>query len=299
MKNLRRFDVGGDAPEDVLFDGKGHIYTGLKDSNAVVRITIESGKIEQIARPGGRPLGMDWMPDGRILLCNTELGLQTIDIKTGKVEAVSVRGEQLNLCNNAHVLADGTIFVSDSSSKYPIDDYKKDLTENTSTGRLLKIAPDGTAAVLVDGLCFANGVVCLEEQNIALVAASGTCDITKVDLSTGVVSKFADTDGHPDNMSIGSDGRIWVAIPSEKSVPLAAVHQLPLFLRKIVANLPEAVQPKAVKCCRVQVFNTDGAVHAMHVGNSDTYHMVTGVRELDGLVALGSIEQHAIAVFEV
>ena len=58
-------------------------------------------------------------------------------------------------------------------------------------------------------------------------------------------------------------------------------------------------QPKALKCCCVQVFNTDGTTHAMHVGNSDTYHMVTGVRELDGLVALGSIEQNSIAVFEI
>ncbi len=266
MKNLRRIDVGGDAPEDPLFDGKGHIYTGLKDSNAVVRITMATGKVERIAQPGGRPLGMEWMPDGRILLCNTELGLQTIDVETGAVEPVPVVGETLHLCNNAHVLADGTILVSDSSSKYSVDAYKKDLAENTSTGRLLKIAPDGTATVLVDGLCFANGVVYLEEQNVALVAATGTCTITKVDLATGAVSRFADTDGHPDNMSIGSDGRIWVAIPSEKNAALASVHKLPLFLRKIVANLPEGIQPKAVKCCRVQVFNTNGTVHTNHIG---------------------------------
>jgi len=299
MKNLRRIEVGGSGPEDVLFDGKGHIYSGLKNSNAVVRIDIASSNVEIIAEPGGQPLGMDWMPDGRILLCNTELGLQTIDIKTGKVKSISVKGDRLHLCNNAHVLADGTILVSDSSSKYPVDKYQKDITENTSTGRLLKITPEGTATVLVNGLCFANGVVYLEARNVALVAATGTCEISQVNLTTGAVSKFADTDGHPDNMSIGSDGRIWVAIPSQKSAPLASVHKLPQFLRKIVANLPEMVQPKALKCCCVQVFNTDGTTHAMHVGNSDTYHMVTGVRELDGLVALGSIEQNSIAVFEI
>lgn len=299
MKNLRRIEVGGSGPEDVLFDGNGHIYSGLKNSNAVVRIDIASSNVEIIAEPGGQPLGMDWMPDGRILLCNTELGLQTIDIKTGKVNSISVKGDRLHLCNNAHVLADGTILVSDSSSKYPVDEYKTDITENTSTGRLLKVTPEGAATVLVDGLCFANGVVYLEARNVALVAATGTCEISQVNLTTGAVSKFADTDGHPDNMSIGSDGRIWVAIPSEKSAPLASVHRLPQFLRKIVANLPEMVQPKAVKCCRVQVFNTDGTTHAMHVGNSDTFHMVTGVRELDGLVALGSIEQNSIAVFEI
>lgn len=299
MKNLRRIDVGGDAPEDPLFDGKGHIYAGLKDSNAVVRITIASGNVEQIAQPGGRPLGMDWLPDGRILLCNTKLGLQAIDIKTCAVEPLETKGDTLHLCNNAHVLPDGTIFVSDSSSKFPVDEYKKDLAENTCTGRLLKRDPDGTTTVLADGLSFANGVVVLEKENAVLVAASGTCDVTRVDLATGAVTKFADTDGHPDNMSIGSDGRIWVALPSETNPALAIVHKMPFILRKLVASLPQKLQPKAVKCCRVQVFNTDGTVHALHVGDSDTYHMVTGVRELDGVVALGSIEQNAIALFEV
>ena len=299
MKNLRTINVGGKGPEDTLFDGKGHIYTGLKDGNAVVRISIASGSVSEIARPGGRPLGMDWLPDGRILLCNTELGLQAIDIETGAVEALEVNGDHLHLCNNAHVLPDGTILVSDSSSKYPVDFYKKDLAENTSTGRLLKRMPNGDTTVLADGLCFANGVVWLEKQNAALVAASGTCDITKVDLTTGAVSKFADTDGHPDNMSIGSDGRIWVALPSITNAALAKVHAMPLLMRKLVANLPEALQPKAVKCCRVQVFNTDGTVHTMHEGDSNIYHMVTGVRENDGLVALGSIDQTSIAVFEV
>ena len=120
-----------------------------------------------------------------------------------------------------------------------------------------------------------------------------------VDLATGAVSKFAETDGHPDNLSIGSDGRVWVAIPSVRNTALASVHKLPLVLRKVVANLPEVMQPKAGKCCRVQVFDPDGTVHATHVGDSNTYYMVTGVRERDGLVALGSIEQTAIALFEV
>ena len=298
MKNLRRIPVPGFAPEDVLFDVKGHIYTGLKESNAIVRIDPGSDAAEVVARPGGKPLGLEWLPDGRLLVCNAELGLQTVDLETGAVAPYPVKGVDIHLCNNAHVLADGTILVSDSSSKFPLEEYPKDLIQNTCSGRLLRIMPDGNAEVLLEGLSFANGVVCLPSENTVLVAATGTCQISRVDLATGQSTLFAEVDGHPDNMSIGSDGRIWVAVPSSKNNTLAQVHALPLILRKLISNLPEFLQPKPQNCCWVHVFNPDGTLHKKFAGDAQIYFLVTGVREQNGHVALGSIEQDAIAVFE-
>lgn len=299
MPNLRRIDVPGHAPEDTLFDDQGHIYTGLKNGNAILRVDLGSAKVTVIAEPGGRPLGLDWLPDGRLLLCNAELGLQAINVKSGKVESLPISGQTLHLCNNAHVLPDGTIYVSDSSSKFELDDYPKDMIQNTSTGRLLKISPDGEATLLLDGLCFANGVAYLADQQAVLVAATGTCEISRVDLKTGKVTKFADVDGHPDNISIGSDGRVWVAVPSIKNDTLATVHKLPLPMRRLISNLPKALQPKPKLCCHVQVFNPDGSLHASYAGDPNIYHLVTGVREKDGVVAMGSIEQESIAIFEL
>lgn len=299
MKNLRTIQVQGNAPEDTLFDSKGNVFTGLKDGNAIVKIDIASNTTTVIAEPGGSPLGLDWLPDGRLLVCNSELGLQAVTIDSGMVEVLPIRGARLHLCNNAHVLSDGTILVSDSSTKFHLDNYPKDLIQNTSTGRLLKIAPDGDAEVLLDGLCFANGVVYLETENAVLVAATGTCEIQRVNLDTNAVSKFADVDGHPDNMSIGSDGRVWVAVPSVKNETLAKLHKMPLFVRKLASNLPSAFQPKPQLCCRVQVFETDGSLFKQYDGDTETYSLVTGVREMDGRVALGSIEQNSIAIFDV
>ena len=299
MKKLRRIEVGGQAPEDTLFDKYGNLYSGLKDGNAVVRIDLKSGSVTQIAQPGGRPLGLDWLPDGRLLLCNSELGLQAIDIETGVVEALPVHGKRLHLCNNAHVLSDRTIIVSDSSSVFTVDEFAKDLVQNTKTGRLLKVSPDGKASVLVDGLCFANGVVVIEEKNVALVAATGTCNIMRVDLQSGEITEFAEVNGHPDNMSIGSDGRIWVAVPSVKNEVLERVHTMPVFLRKLASSLPPSLQPKPQLCCRVEVFDTDGNSVEQYEGDPTIYNFVTGVRERNGLVALGSIEHDAVSVFEL
>ena len=299
MKNLRTIDVPGNGPEDPLFDEKGNLYTGLKNSNALVKVVLKDGSAEKIAELDGHPLGLDWLPDGRILVCCSEAGMQAVDIASGKVEQLEIKGETLHLCNNPHVLPDGTILVSDSSSKFDVLNYNKDLVQNTSTGRLLKVDPDGQATVLLDGLCFANGVAWLEDQNAALIAATGTCDIQRVDLTTGAVSKFADVDGHPDNIATGSDGRVWVAIPSVKNEALARLHQMPLWLRVIASHLPPALQPKPKLCCRVQVFNPDGSHYQTHNGDTGIFNMVTGVREADGVVALGSIEHDFIAVFEL
>lgn len=299
MKNLRKYAVPGHAPEDTLFDTEGHVVTGLKDTGTIVRVDLTTGEVSEIARTGGKPLGLEWMPDGQLLVCNADLGLQIVDISSGVVTELAVHGTQIHLANNAHVLPDGAILVSDSSAKFPVDDFAKDLVQNTATGRLLKVTPDGAATVLLDGLCFANGVVWLAEENAVLVAATGTRTITKIDLASGVSTPFATVDGHPDNLSLGSDGRIWVAVPSYTNPTLAQVHRLPTALRKLVSALPASLQPQAQKCCRVQVFNLDGSVHATHDGDTDVYHMVTGVREQDGRVAMGSIEQNAIALFDL
>ena len=64
----------------------------------------------------------------------------------------------MRFCNNAAIAGDGTIWFSDSSTHYGIDEWKDDFVQHTRTGRLLRRDPDGTVEVVIDGLAFANGV---------------------------------------------------------------------------------------------------------------------------------------------
>ena len=68
-------------------------------------------------------------------------------------------------CNNAAVAADGTVFFSDSSTQHGIEHWKKDFVEDTRTGRLPRLDPDGTVTVVQDGLAFANGVVLAADES--------------------------------------------------------------------------------------------------------------------------------------
>jgi hypothetical protein len=63
-----------------------------------------------------------------------------------------------------------------------------------------------------------------------------------------------------------------------------------------VTKIPEALQPKPKRTVRAQAYDDAGRlVHDVDVA-TDRYHMVTGVREHDGRLWLGSLHEPAIAV---
>lgn len=309
MQNLRTVSVPGFAPEDTIFDEAGNIYTALRgtqepqpqepDAATVVRIDPATEEVVVVAEVGGMPLGLEWLPDGRLLVCNAPLGLQAVDVDSGTVEAIPVKGITFKLCNNAHVTADGTIFVSESSRRYPLEHYTKDLIENTATGRLIRVDPDGSSTVLVDGLSFANGVAYVSETDTVLVAETATAKIHAVKPDGSGRTVFAETPGHPDNLSVDGEGRIWVALPSTINNALGRLHAAPVFVRKAASSLPTFMQPKPVLCCSVAAYDSAGSLVERWDGPTDVYHTATGVRHHNGLVAMGSIEHSAIALFDM
>ena len=72
-----------------------------------------------------------------------------------------------------------------------------------------------------------------------------------------------------------------------------------MWVRKAATKVPEALQPKPKRTVRVQAYDDVGTlVHDIDV-STDRYHMVTGVRERDGRVWLGSLHEPAVAVVAV
>ena len=105
-----------------------------------------------------------------------------------------------------------------------------------------------------------------------------------------------DLPGYPDNIARGSDGLIWVTIASPTDKLVERLQSGPMFVRKSVTRIPDMLQPKPKRTVRVQALDDSGTVvHDVDV-KTDGYHMVTGVREHDGRVWLGSLHEPAIAV---
>ncbi len=304
MTELSVIRVPGTGAEDVVVDEEGRVYTGTAEG-AVFRVHPDGRRIDRVGDTGGRPLGLELLPDGRLLVCDARRGLLTLDPADGAVQELVtlVHGQRMAFCNNAAVHSDGRIYFTDSSRVYGIDQWKADLVENTCSGRLLRRGPDGSVTVLLDGLRFANGVALSADESYVAVAETAGRSVVRLWLSGPRAGEredlVADLPGYPDNIARGSDGLVWVTIASPTDPLVERLMTGPMLLRRLAWRLPAPLQPKPKRTVRVMAFDDDGrAVHDCRIA-SDDYHMVTGVREHGGRVWLGSLEEPAVAVFDV
>ncbi|WP_341924921.1 SMP-30/gluconolactonase/LRE family protein [Nocardioides psychrotolerans] len=308
---LRVFPVPGPGAEDVVVGTSGRdegaVFTGTEDG-AIFRISHDGQKVDRVAHTGGRPLGIEIDPDGRLLVCDAHVGLLRIDTASGAIEPItdSVAGTRMVFCNNAAIAADGTVWFSDSSTKFGIEKWKDDFVQNTRTGRLMRLDTDGTIEVVLDGLAFANGVALSADEDFVCVAETAGRTVVRRWISgdrKGMRDLLcSNLPGYPDNIARGSDGLIWVSIASPLDPVVERLQTAPMALRKLVTKIPEALQPKPKHTVRVQAYDSAGTlVHDLDVDPQESgvsYHMVTGVREHEGRVWMGSLHEGAVAVLE-
>lgn len=293
--------VPGRGPEDVVIDAEGRILTGVDDGR-ILRISEGGRRIETVANTHGRPLGIELYPDGRLLVCDARKGLVRVDPETGELEALlsAIDGTPMCFCNNAAIAGDGTVYFSDSSRRFGIDHWKAELIEHSGTGRLLRLQPDGTLDVLMDGLQFANGVALSPDESFVCVAETGGYRVqrhylrgARAGTSDVLIDQLA---GFPDNIATGSDGLIWITQASPRNKLLDFLHPRAPLLRKLAWRLPDALQPQPTRVVWVLGVAPDGqVVHDLSYPGHD-FHMVTGVRERDGVLYLGSLVEDAIAI---
>jgi sugar lactone lactonase YvrE len=304
MPRLRVVPVSGFAPEDVVVDADGRVITGVEDGR-ILRISNEGRQIEQVADTGGRPLGVELLPDGRLLVCDATRGLLRVDPGSGAIDVLTyeIDGIPMLLCNNAAVAADGTVFFSDSSRRFTLEHWRGEMLEHSGTGRLLRRDPSGEVEVVLDGLEFANGVAMAADESFVAVAETGATRVRRLWLSGPKAGQdevfLPNLPAVPDNMSTGSDGLIWIALASHRPRLLDLLHRSHPVFRKIAWALPERLQPAESRT--VWVLAVDAAGEVVHdlQGPADRFHMVTGVREYMGRVYLGSLQYGAIAAFDL
>jgi sugar lactone lactonase YvrE len=295
-----RIPLPGRGPEDVaVMDGL--LYTGLEDGR-VLRVDPGSRAVATVGDTGGRPLGLEPLPDGRLLVCDSHKGLLRLDPATGDIETLvtDVDGP-LVFCSNAAVAADGTIYFTESSRRWGFERYRADLIEHSGTGRLFRYATDKRVEVVASGFDFANGLVLTDDDTQAVVAETGAYRLTKVDLATGAKTTLSDNlPGFPDNLGRGSGGLIWVALPNPRDPRLDALLPRAPWLRKVVWAVPERLQPQPTRTTWVvAVDETSGEIVRDLQAKTDGFAFATGVAEHDGRLYLGSISENAIAVLHL
>jgi sugar lactone lactonase YvrE len=283
---------------------QGAVFTGTEDGS-IWRIRDEGLQVDRVARTGGRPLGIEYDGDGRLVVCDATRGLLRVDPATGDVEtlAETVAGTPILVCNNAAIATDGTIWFSDSSAVHTLDRWKDDFIQVTATGRLLRRDPGGEVEIVMGGLAFANGVALGGDEAFVAVAESSTRRVARHWVTGDRAGErdflVEDLPGYPDNIARGSDGLIWIAIGSPTDPVVERVMNGPHWLRRQVTKIPEKLQPKEKQRAWVQAYDDTGSlVHDCDVDTRD-FHMVTGVREHAGRVWMGSLHERGVAVLDL
>jgi sugar lactone lactonase YvrE len=68
----------GEGPEDVVVDREGNFVVGLNDGR-VLRVNPLNGSAQELVNTGGRPLGLEVLANGHILICESPKGLLDLD----------------------------------------------------------------------------------------------------------------------------------------------------------------------------------------------------------------------------
>lgn len=300
--HLQVFETSGHGTEDVVLTADGHVITGVRDGR-ILSIDPVTDDETFIADTHGRPLGIERHPAGGFVVCDAVRGLLHLaEDGTIEVLAEGFEGTPFVFCNNAAVAADGTIWFTDSSTRFDIDHWRGDLIEHRPTGRLFRRDPDGALTLLIDDLAFGNGVALAVDESFVIVAETGAYALRRLWLMgelAGTVEAFGPVlPGFPDNISTGEDGNIWVAVASPRDAALDRLLPLAPWLRSIVWSLPQRLQPQPKKLIRIQAFAPDGTLVHDIAGQDDRFGMPTGVRQAGGKVWMGSLEMSTIAVFD-
>lgn len=299
--DLTLVPLPGDAPEDIVVDGDGALWTGLADGR-IVRIDPDGPEVRVVGRTPGRPLGLAVARDGRLLICTSPGGLLAMNRDSGALETLAAEadGRRLQFCSNVVELADGTIYFTESTAKFTYAHFKGAIFEARGDGGLFRRDPDGTVTRVLDDLYFANGLTATADGSALVVAETQGRRLSKYWLSgprSGTATPLAEHLGAmPDNMSTGSDGRIWVAMvsPVNKAADLLA-PRAPV-LRRLLWRLPDRLQPQIAPMVWAVAFDPDsGAPVAGIRMRHPRFGLVTGVVEHRGRLWMGSIGFPAVA----
>lgn len=300
---VQKLSLGdGHKPEDVALDAEGKIYAGFEDGRIIV-LQPDGTQPRVFANTGGRPLGLVFDRAGNLIVADAIKGLLSVN-NSGEVKilAVEADGVKFGCLNDLDVGADGTIYFTEASYKFPMAQFANDLLEHQPNGRLLALDPQTQKPrTLLRDLYFANGVAVSPDQSFVLVVETGKYRVRRVWLKEpkpGQSDIFIDNlPGFPDGISSNGRDRFWLALVTPRQAIVDRILPRP-FLRKIVVRLPKLLQPAPKRYSFVLGLDVSGqVVENLQNGSPDCYAQIANVVEHDGALYFGSIGEDTVGRF--
>lgn len=175
-----------------------------------VRTVTTDGTAETVVEVPGRPSGLGWLPDGRLLA----VSMQDRRLVVWDGTALAMHADLSPLIDT-----DPNDMVVDAAGRAYVGHAGFDLRERPLAPRpasLVLVRPDGSAEVVDDEVVFPNGSVISPDGRILIVAETFGQRLTAFergeDGSLTTRRPFADLPGRsPDGIALDVEGGVWVA----------------------------------------------------------------------------------------
>ena len=123
----------------------------------------------------GRPLGLQMDGEGNLILVDSYKGLFRINTKSGEKQHLFEPEKSGDLSclflNNLALHSNGSIFMSCTSSKFPLHYHMLDLSEARAYGKVFHYNPSvGRTTLLKKDLHFANGIALSSGEEFLVVS---------------------------------------------------------------------------------------------------------------------------------
>ena len=202
---------------DGLVFGEGPRWRGdrlwLSDMHAHTVLTVDlAGKREDVLQVEGKPSGLGWLPDGRLLVVSmNDRRLLRREANGALVTHADLAALAPAACNDMVVDGAGRAFVGNFGFDF-------EHGEKPRTTCLVRVDPDGSARVAAAELRFPNGSVITPDGRTLVVGESfGNCLTAFALGADGSLSgrrEWAKLEGAtPDGICLDAENTIWVASP--------------------------------------------------------------------------------------
>ncbi|MFZ6743700.1 SMP-30/gluconolactonase/LRE family protein [Undibacterium sp. JH2W] len=300
LQDLHNIDLHGEVgPEHVLIGPDGKLYTGMQSGN-ILRMQPDGSAQEVFCNTSGRPLGMAFDADGRLIVADAYKGLLSI-AADGKYSILldTYEGGAVHFPNAVVVAQSGKIYLTDSTARFAARLWHStnkaamlDIFEQSATGRVLEYNPASKEMrVVAQGLSFSNGLVLSADETSLFVSESGKYRIWKIAISaeqldiTGALTQatpqarllFDNLPGYPDNLTRGQNGKIWLGLAGQRNF-LDYTAERP-YLRSMALRVPRMLWKLPQAYGHIIAFTEDGKVTADLQDPSGNSPTVTGVTE--------------------
>ncbi|KAG5547024.1 hypothetical protein RHGRI_012898 [Rhododendron griersonianum] len=280
-----------DKPEDVCIDKNGTLYTATRDG--WIKRLHRDGSWEDWRRiESDALLGLTITKHGSLIVCDAEKGLLEFGEDGVTVLASHVNDTKIRFADDGIEAPDGSLYFSIASTKFGLHDWYFDVLEAKPHGQLLKYDPAlNETSIVLNGLCFANGVALFVDQDYLVVCETWNGE------GKGKTEIFVDNlPGGPDNIKLAPDGSFWIALLQLTSGGLESVHSSKA-LKHLVATFPkllERVKGMHTKATVVNVATDGKIIRSFDDPDGDVMSFVTSALEFEDHLYLGSLTSNFI-----